>query len=69
MSKKRLSSSVRPPPRAERPPPSDGRPKNRLLAALPTDDFQRLRPLLTTVPVHVKQVLQKNASRCALSIS
>jgi CRP-like cAMP-binding protein len=60
MSKKRLSSSVRPPPRAEPPPPSDGRPKNRLLAALPAGDFDRLRPLLITVPVHVKQVLQEN---------
>jgi CRP-like cAMP-binding protein len=57
---KKRSSSVRPPPRAERPPPSDGRPKNRLLAALPAADFDRLRPLLKTVPVHVKQVLQKN---------
>jgi CRP-like cAMP-binding protein len=57
---KKRSSSVRPPPRAERPPPSDGRPKNRLLAALPGADFDRLRPLLKTVPVHVKQVLQKN---------
>jgi CRP-like cAMP-binding protein len=56
MTKKRVSP-VRP---SVRPPPPDGRPKNRLLAALPADDFNRLRPLLTTVPVHVKQVLQKN---------
>ena len=62
MSKKRLSSSIRPPPRAERPPPSDGRPKNRLLAALPTEDFDRLRPLLTTIPVRVKQVLQTSGA-------
>src|SRR5438477_5021643 len=60
MANKRVSSSVRPPPHAERPPASDGRPKNRLLAALPADDFNRLRMLLTTVPVRVKQVLQKN---------
>jgi CRP-like cAMP-binding protein len=59
MPKKRLSS-VRPPSRAERPPPSDGRPKNRLLAALPTDDFDRVRPLLKTIPLRVKQVLQKS---------
>jgi CRP-like cAMP-binding protein len=43
-----------------RPPPTDGRPKNRLLAALPDDDFRRLLPYLTTVPTRVKQVLQKN---------
>jgi len=43
-----------------RPPPSDGRPKNRLLAALPAADFNRLRPLLTTVPIRLKQVLQQN---------
>ena len=36
------------------PPPSDGRPKNRLLAALPAADFNRLRPLLKTVPIRVK---------------
>src|SRR2546427_11638057 len=59
MSKYRRSP-VRPPPRADRPPPSDGPPKNRLLAALPTDDFLRLAPLLTRVPVRVKQVLHKS---------
>jgi CRP-like cAMP-binding protein len=58
MPKKRMPS-VRPPP-AVRPPPSDGRPKNRLLAALPADDFRRLLPFLNTVPVHAKQVLHKN---------
>jgi hypothetical protein len=42
-----------------RPPPSDGRPKNRLLAALPAADFNRLRPLLKTVPIRVKQVIYK----------
>src|SRR5204863_4436448 len=55
MSRKRVSS-IRPSPR---PPPSDGRPNNRLLAALPAADFTRLRPLLKTVPVRLKQVLQK----------
>ncbi len=55
MSKKR-ASPIRPP---VRPPPTDGRPKNRLLAALPADDFNRLRPLLKTVPLVLKQVLHK----------
>src|SRR3954462_7173504 len=59
MPKKHLSSS-RPKPRAERrPPPHDGRPRNRLLAALPADDFNRLRPHLTTVPIRVKQVFHR----------
>ena len=61
MSKIRVSS-VRPPP-AVRSPPADRRPKNRLLAALPDDDFRRLLPYLTTVPIRVKQVLQKNGER------
>jgi CRP-like cAMP-binding protein len=56
VAKKRVSP-VRPP---VRPPPSTGRPKNRLLAALPPADFNRLRPLLTTVPIRVKQVLHKS---------
>lgn len=34
------------------------RPKNRLLAALPTDVFQRIAPELTTIPIFVKQVFQ-----------
>jgi CRP-like cAMP-binding protein len=56
MTKKRVSPL--PPP--VRPPPSDGRPKNRLLAALPADDFRRLQPYLKTVPIRLKQVLHKN---------
>ena len=56
MSRRHLSS-VQPPP-VVRPPPN-GRPKNRLLAALPTDDFERLRPHLKTVPIRVRQVLYK----------
>jgi len=55
MSKKRISS-VRP---AVRPPPTDGRPKNRLLAALPDEDFRRILPHLKTVPLTAKQVLLK----------
>jgi len=47
------------PPRAKstRPPPANSRPNNRLLNCLPSPDFQRLRPHLTTRPVVVKQVL------------
>jgi CRP-like cAMP-binding protein len=53
MPKKRLSS-VRPPPL--------GRPKNRLLAALPDDDFLRIRSHLTTVPLIVKETLLKRGA-------
>jgi CRP-like cAMP-binding protein len=58
MSKTRRSS-VRPPPHVRRP-PADDRPRNRLLAALPADDFRRLLPYLTTVSIRVKQVLHKS---------
>jgi CRP-like cAMP-binding protein len=57
MSKKRISS-IRPSP-AVRPPPTDGRPRNRLLAALPAEDFRRILPDLKTIPLTAKQVLQK----------
>jgi CRP-like cAMP-binding protein len=50
MSKKRVSSPRPPPPR---------RPANHLLAALPAEDFRRLLPYLTTVPILVKQVLHE----------
>jgi CRP-like cAMP-binding protein len=33
--------------------------ENQLLARLPAIDLRRLRPMLTTVPLHPKQVLQK----------
>ena len=36
-------------------PPSDNRPKNKL-AALPSEDFERLRPHLQTIPT-VKQIV------------
>jgi CRP-like cAMP-binding protein len=55
---KKRAASVRPPP-AQRPPPAVTRPKNRLLAALPAEDFQRILPDLTTVPMAVRQVFQK----------
>jgi CRP-like cAMP-binding protein len=54
MSKKR-APSVRPPP--------PGRPKNHLLAALPAEDFRRLAPHLTTVPLGTKQLLHKRGER------
>jgi len=56
MTKKRVPP-LRP---SVRPPPADHRPKNRLLAALPADDFLRLQPHLKTVPIRLKQVLHKN---------
>jgi len=40
-----------------RPPPLDSRPKNKLLAYLPREDFERLRPHLKTIPLKAKQVL------------
>jgi hypothetical protein len=43
--------------KAIRPPPSDPRPKNKLLASLPRADFERVRPLLKTIPLKVKQIL------------
>jgi CRP-like cAMP-binding protein len=58
MAKKRVPS-VRPSSRAVRRVAADSRPKNRLLAALPTRDFERLRPHLTTIPVRAKQIVQK----------
>ena len=39
--------------------PRTERPKNRLLARLPLDAFERLRPHLDTVPIASKQVLQR----------
>jgi CRP-like cAMP-binding protein len=45
------------PARSIRPPPADPRPKNKLLACLPRDDFARIRRHLRTVPIAVKQIL------------
>jgi CRP-like cAMP-binding protein len=66
----RRASSERPHEHVRRPavqirPEIQIRPKNRLLAALPDTDFQRLRPHLTTIPIRTKQVLQKNGERIA----
>jgi CRP-like cAMP-binding protein len=44
-------------------PSAKGRPKNRLLAALPDEDFRRILPDLTTIPIRTKQVLQKQGER------
>jgi CRP-like cAMP-binding protein len=41
-------------------PPPDGRPKNRLLRALPEEDFQRLLPDLKTITTSAKQVFHKH---------
>jgi len=60
---RKRSPSVRPPPAGRRrPPPIDGRPKNRLLSALPAADFARIVPHLTTVPLSVKAVLLKRGA-------
>jgi CRP-like cAMP-binding protein len=59
--KKRVSSgrSSRRPTAGVRPPPTDRRPTNRLLAALPAEDFSRILPYLKTVSLTAKQVLLK----------
>ena len=40
-----------------RPPPADSRPKNKLLACLPRQDFEQLRPHLKTISLKAKQIL------------
>jgi hypothetical protein len=42
-----------------RPPPVDPRPKNRLLASLPRQDFERLRPHLRTIPNKRNQIFHR----------
>lgn len=42
-----------------RPPPSDSRSRNKLLACLPDEDFQRLRSQLRTIQLQPKQVLHR----------
>ena len=41
-------------------PPAVVRPKNRLLAALPIDEFNKLQPHLKTIEIRLKQLLHKN---------
>jgi CRP-like cAMP-binding protein len=65
MSKKKRASAARSsvrPPSAVRPPPVDGRPKNRLLAGLPAEDFRRILPHLKTVPMTNKATLLKRGA-------
>jgi CRP-like cAMP-binding protein len=50
--------SDRPPPAVAGTTPDSGRPTNRLLAALPSDAFERLRPDLRTIEIRTKHVLQ-----------
>ena len=50
--------SIRPPPPA-RPSRAAGRPKNRLLAALPAEAYRRLLPDLVTVPMKLKHVFHQ----------
>ena len=49
--------------RSPRPPPVVARSPNKLLAALPAADYQRILPSLTTVPLKFKQVLHKNGAK------
>jgi CRP-like cAMP-binding protein len=44
------------PAKSVREPAADSRPKNKLLACLPGDEFERIRPHLRTLPVRPKQV-------------
>jgi CRP-like cAMP-binding protein len=42
-----------------RPPPAAGRPTNKLLACLPQEEFDRLKPHLSTIATNVRQVLHR----------
>src|SRR6187549_263788 len=42
-----------------RPPPADPRPKNRLLARLPRQDFERLKPHLRTIATKRNQIFHR----------
>jgi CRP-like cAMP-binding protein len=57
VSKRRLSSGHPQPP--VRPPPGTDRPKNRLIRALPEEDYRRIVPHLKTVRFANKDVLHK----------
>jgi CRP-like cAMP-binding protein len=46
-------------PTRNRPPPDPGQSRNKLLAALPADEYRRLLPHLKTVALEFKQTLQK----------
>jgi CRP-like cAMP-binding protein len=49
--------------RTPRPPPAEQQSPNKLLAALPIADYQRILPSLTTVPLKFKQVLHKSGAK------
>jgi CRP-like cAMP-binding protein len=51
-------ASNRPPLSAKSRPPPSGNP-NRLLAALPADDYQRIAPALDVIPLKLKDILHK----------
>jgi CRP-like cAMP-binding protein len=40
-------------------PSAGARPRNRILAALPEEEFRRLRPALKTIPTRARQVLHR----------
>ena len=68
MQGKRSTSTRPPPPPTNRPPPVRNRPpptgnRNRLLAALPADDYHRIVSTLDVVPLKLKDVLQKPGER------
>src|SRR5215204_3314517 len=42
-----------------RPPPEGPRPKNKLIACLPADDFARLQPYLKTIPFKGKEAIHR----------
>jgi CRP-like cAMP-binding protein len=49
--------------RSSRPPPVEKQSPNKLLAALPASDYQRILPSLTTIPIKFKQVLHRNGAK------
>jgi CRP-like cAMP-binding protein len=61
MARKSSASARRPAAVRSRRQPAD-RPKNRLLASLPGEDYARIRPHLETVPLTVKGVLLKRGA-------
>jgi CRP-like cAMP-binding protein len=49
--------------RSPRPPPVEKQSPNKLLAALPASDYQRILPSLTKIPLKFKQVLHRNGAK------
>lgn len=50
-----MSKSVSP----SRPPPTDTRPGNKLLACLPAEDFARIKPHLKTITMKARQIIHR----------